>query len=72
MGGVPCPANASPDFGVGSQLHHIIAAEPMLPALLAVVGANGFAVQEGAVEAAGVGDLPAALPGVPPDDHMVA
>lgn len=72
VGGVPCSADASPDFGVGSQLHHVIAAEPVLPALLAVVGADGFAIQEGAVEAAGVGDLPAALPRVPPDDHMVA
>ena len=44
----------------------------MLPALLAIVGADGFAVQEGAVQAASVGDLPAALTGVPPDDNMVA
>ena len=40
--------------------------------MLAIVGADGFAVQEGAVQAAGVGDLPAALTGVPPDDNMVA
>lgn len=72
MAGTPCCGDTSPDFGVGAQLHHVITAQSVLPALLAVVGANGFAVQEGAVEAAGVGDLPAALAGVPPDDDMVA
>lgn len=44
----------------------------MLPPLLAVVGADGLAIQEGAIQAASVGDLPAALTGVPPDDDMVA
>lgn len=65
-------AGTSPDFGVGAQLHHIITAQAMLAPLLAVVGADGFAIQEGAIQAAGVGDLPAALTGVPPDDDMVA
>lgn len=64
--------HTSPDFGVGAQLHHVITAEAMLPPLLAVVGADGFAIQEGAIQAASVGDLPAALTGVPPDDDMVA
>ena len=57
---------------MGAELHHVITAEAVLAALLAIVGADGFAVQEGAVQAASVGDLPAALAGVPPDDHMVA
>ena len=71
-GGMQCAANASPDFGVRAKLHHVITAEAVLPALLAVVGADSFAIQESAVQAAGVSDLPAALIGIPPDDDMVA
>lgn len=71
-GGMRCTAGTSPDFGVGAELHHIIAAQAMLPPLLAVVSADGLAIQEGAIQAASVGDLPAALTGVPPDDDMVA
>ena len=56
---------------MGAELHHVVTAEAVLPALLAVVGADGFAIQEGAVQAASVSDLPAALTGVPPDHHMV-
>ncbi len=63
---------AIPDFRVGPQLHHIITAEAVLPALLPVVGADGLAIQECAVQAASVCDLPAALAGVPPDDNMAA
>ncbi len=61
-----------PDFGVGAQLHHVITAEAVLPALLPVVGADGLAVQEGAIQAACVCDLPTALTGLPPDHHMVS
>lgn len=69
---MPCSADASPDFRVGAQLHHVITAKAVLPALFTVVGTDGFAVQEGTVEAAGVSDLPAAFLGVPPDDDMVS
>ena len=61
-----------PELGVGAQLHHIIAAESVLAPLLPVVGADGLAIQEGAIQAACVCDLPAALACVPPDDHVVA
>ena len=71
-GGMRCAADGSPDFGVRAELHHVITAEAVLSSLLAVVGADGFAIQECAVQAAGVSDLPAALIGVPPDDDMVA
>ena len=33
-----------PDFGVGAQLHHVVTAEAVLPALLPVVGADGLAI----------------------------
>ncbi len=61
-----------PDFGVGAQLHHVITAEAVLPALLPVVGADGLAVQEGAIQAACVCDLPTPLTGLPADHHMVS
>ena len=63
---------AVPDFGVRAQLHHVITAELVLSALLPVVGADGLAIQEGAVQAAGVSDLPTALGGVPSYHHMVS
>ena len=61
----------SPELGVRSQLHHVIAAQSVLAPLLPVVGADGLAVQEGTIQAACVSDLPATLAGVPPDDYMV-
>lgn len=65
-------AQAVPDFRVGPQLHHIITAEPVLSALFPVVGADGLAIQEGAVQTTSVCDLPAALTGIPLDHHMPA
>ena len=61
---------ALPDFRVRSQLHHVITAERVFPALLPVVGADGLAIQEGAVQAASVSHLPAALTGIPLDHNM--
>lgn len=61
-----------PDFGVRPKLHHVITAEPVLASLLSVVCADGLPIQEGAIQAASVGELPAALFGLPGYDNMPA
>ncbi len=61
-----------PDFGIGAQLHHVVTAEAVLPTLLPVVGADGLAIQEGAIQAACVCDLPTAFTRLPPDHDMVS
>ena len=67
---VPCLSLHIPDFGVGPKLHHVITAKSVLAPLFPVVGADGLPIEESSVQAASVCDLPAALTGLPSDDHM--